>query len=238
MSTPESEIPGLNSLATIRLPSIAIADKPASDPASRGAEFDAGSEPSDEALLSYVCGGSTDALGLLFRRYARVVRGIAYRVLRDSSEADDLVQDIFVLIQRLCTTFDTSRGSARHWILQMTYHRAISRRRYLASRHFYSNIGLDGVAAQISDADSKGYFENTLQARLGINERDLDEIFQELSEDQRKALTLRFLEGYTLPEIAERLGQSKANIKNHYFRGIEKLRKRLFSGKLTSKRAL
>ena len=46
------------------------------------------------------------------------------------------------------------------------------------------------------------------------------------------------MEGYTLPEIAEKMGQSRANIKNHYFRGLEKLRKHLFSGKLAAKRAL
>lgn len=190
----------------------------------------------DESLIALVCDGDTDALASLFHRYARVVRGVAYRVLRDASEADDLLQDIFLLIQRLSNTFDSSKGSARHWILQMTYRRAISRRRYLTSRHFYSNLGLEDVAARLASPDA-GY-ENTLEARLGIKDKELEVMFQELSEDQRKALMLRFVEGYTLPEIAEKLGQSKANIKNHYFRGLEKLRKRLFSGKLTSKRAL
>ncbi|HEY6251560.1 MAG TPA: sigma factor, partial [Candidatus Angelobacter sp.] len=83
--------------------------------------------PCDESLISLVCKGDNQALALLFRRYARVVRGVALRILNDSSEAEDLLQDIFILIHRLCRTFDSSKGSAQFWILQMTYRRAISR---------------------------------------------------------------------------------------------------------------
>jgi RNA polymerase sigma-70 factor, ECF subfamily len=52
---------------------------------------------------------------------ATLVRGVAFRVLRDASEAEDLLQDIFLLIHRLCKTFDSSKGAAGPWILQMTY---------------------------------------------------------------------------------------------------------------------
>ena len=180
--------------------------------------------------------GDQEALASLFGRYARIVRGIAYRVLRDPSEADDLLQDIFLLIHRLCTTFDSSKGSARHWILQMTYRRAISRRRYLTSRHFYCTQELDDVTAALAAPEPALPFEDTLDGRF--DKGDIERIFQELSEDQRQALLLRFVEGYTLPEIAERMGQSRANIKNHYVRGMEKLRKHIFHGKLTGKSAL
>src|SRR5712691_8802889 len=73
-------------------------------------------EYTDECLMSRVCEGDKDALAVLFRRYARVVRGVALRVLRDPSEADDLLQDIFLLINRLCGTFDSSKAPARFWI--------------------------------------------------------------------------------------------------------------------------
>jgi RNA polymerase sigma-70 factor (ECF subfamily) len=118
----------------------------------------------------------------------------------------------------------------------MTYRRAISRRRYLTSRHFYSHQELDNFAATLAGPNAAVQFENTIEGTLG--KKDFQELFQELSKDQRQALLLRFVEGYTLPEIAEKLGQSRANIKNHYFRGLEKLRKQIFDGKLTGKRAL
>jgi len=106
-------------------------------------------ERSDEALICRVSAGDLDALASLFQRYARIVRGVAYRVLKDTSEADDLLQDIFLLVHRLCETFDSSKGSARFWILQMTYRRAISRRRYLTSRHFYTHLDLDQAENQL-----------------------------------------------------------------------------------------
>src|SRR5581483_11838157 len=107
---------------------------------------------SDEALMARICDDDKEALACLFRRYARIVRGVAYRVLRDTSEADDLLQDIFVLIHRKCGMFDASRGPARFWILQMTYHRAIARRRYLNSRHFYTRVDLDDVGRELAAA--------------------------------------------------------------------------------------
>src|SRR5437870_13925 len=66
---------------------------------------------SDEALMCLICQGDQEALASLFRRYARVVRGAALRILKDSSEAEDILQDIFLLIHRLCRTFDSSKGS-------------------------------------------------------------------------------------------------------------------------------
>lgn len=224
----------MDASVTYRLPSLAVPDE--NEQTSRTQKSAAVAASTDEGLILQVCEGGREALAVLFRRYARTVRGIAYRVLRDPSEADDLLQDIFLLIHRLCTTFDSSKGSARHWILQMTYRRAISRRRYLTSRHFYSNQELDEVAAGLAGPDAAVHFEDTLDGRFGKG--DIEQIFQELSEDQRQALLLRFVEGYTLHEIAEKLGQSRANIKNHYFRGLEKLRKHIFDGKLTGKRAL
>ena len=181
--------------------------------------------------MSLICEGDKEALALLFRRYAHIVRGVAYRVLRDPSEADDLLQDIFLLIHRLCTTFDSSKGSARFWILQMTYRRAISRQRYLTSRHFYNRLDLDEAANQLADPRANtGQFEESLDRRVG--KQDLQRAFEELSDNQRQALVLRFVEGYTLEEIAVKLGQSRANINHHYFRGMERLRKHIFGDKL------
>jgi len=172
---------------------------------------------------------------LLFHRYARVVHAIAYRVLRDTSEADDLLQDIFVLIHRLCRTFDSSKGSAQFWILQMAYRRAISRRRYLNSRHFYTQVELDDHAIYTVEPRLDGSDEPTGQI---LAELDLQKLLGALSEDQQRTLRLHFLEGYTLDEIAKMLGQTKGNVRHHSFRGLERLRKQIFGGKLPGARAV
>lgn len=192
-------------------------------------------ESSDEELLAEVSAGSREALAILFRRYARTVRGIAHRILRDGAEADDLLQDLFLLIHRLANTFDAARGSAKFWIVQMTYRRAISRRQYLDSRHFYTRVPLDDGVLETLDS-SFGRSDESAERRLA--ELDLQKVFGSLSEDQQKTLWLHFIEGYTLDEIAKILGQTKGNIRHHSFRGLERLRKLVFGGELPGARAV
>lgn len=219
----------MNSSVTIRFPGFAVDDSQTSEATAATAGLDV--DFCDEALLAQICQGGREALAILFRRYAHLVRGVAYRVLRETSEADDLLQDVFLLIHRLCKTFDSSKGSARFWILQMTYRRAISRRRYLNSRHFYTRVDLDDVETELADPrNSATEIEEAINARIGNS--SLSKVFEELSENQQQTLQLFFVEGYTFDEIAAKLGQTRGNIKNHYFRGLDRLRKHIFSGKL------
>jgi len=105
----------------------------------------------DELLLERVSQGEREALGILFRRHARTVRNVAYRILRNEAEADDLVQDVFLFIFRKASLFNASHSTARSWIVQVTYHRAFDRRRRLITRHFYASRELDDTALNVAD---------------------------------------------------------------------------------------
>jgi RNA polymerase sigma-70 factor, ECF subfamily len=183
--------------------------------------------PSDEVLMVRTVDGDKEALGCLFRRYARLVRAVGYKILRDDSEADDLLQDVFLFIHQKSAQFDGSKSSPRSWIVQMAYHRAIDRRRYLDSRHFYAQVDLEDVGNELSGPGSKAAgYENSIEevlARVGLRK-----VFGVLSEIQRQTLGLHLLDGYTFEEIAVKLEQSRGNVKHHYFRGLEKLRKQIF----------
>jgi RNA polymerase sigma-70 factor, ECF subfamily len=181
-------------------------------------------DTSDEALMEQVNNGATEALSMLFRRYARLVRAIAYKILRDQSEADDALQEVFLFLHRKSSLFDSSKNSARSWIVQVTYHRAIDRRRYLQARHFYTHVDLEDVARELGDASHKTAIEE-------LEHEGLWKMFHLLSENQRQTLALFFFEGLTLHEIALKLGQTRGNVKNHYFRGLDKLRKQLSTAK-------
>ena len=217
----------MDASVTIRLPNLSVTEKQSQTSESHALI------PGipDESLITQICLGNKEALADLFRRYAWVVRGLAYRVLRDTSEADDLLQDIFLLVHRLCGTFNSSKGSARFWILQMTYRRAISRRRYLSSRHFYTRLDLDQVGNKL-ECTSTGFGSLDDPIAETIDRRKaLQSWFSKLSESQRQTLHLFFFEGYTFEEIAARLGQTIGNTRNHYYRGLEKLRKQTSAGK-------
>jgi RNA polymerase sigma-70 factor (ECF subfamily) len=188
---------------------------------------------SDESVLERVADGDRHALGTLFQRYARLVRGVALRILRDDSEADDLLQEVFLFVFRKSATFDSSRCSVRSWIVQMTYHRAIDRRRYLQSRHFYTQVNLEG-AQEVIDPRSKGGAEDEFALEL-VGNATMQGLLDTLTEDQRNTLSLHFYEGYTFAEIAAKLDQSLGNIRNHYYRGLDKLRKQLFAAKLSGR---
>ena len=226
----------MESLVTLRFPALpsGAGDTLSADSAN---PVTSSTEGSDEALLRGICENDRTALAALFRRYAAVVRGVAYRVLRNAAEADDLLQDIFLLVHRLCGTFDRSKGSARFWILQMTYRRAISRRRYLNSRHFYTHLDLDQAANQLGGGAGSDRSEASINDIIDRKEA-LQTWLTELSECQRQTLHLFFYEGYTFEEIAAKLGQTVGNARNHYYRGLQKLRKQISAGKLPGKEAV
>jgi RNA polymerase sigma-70 factor (ECF subfamily) len=182
----------------------------------------------DEVLMARVGDGETEALACLFHRYARLVRAVGYKILRDDSEADDLVQDVFLFIHQKSAVFDSFKSSARSWIVQMAYHRAIDRRRYPDSRHFYSQVDLEDVGNELSAPGARSErYENSIEEVLG--RVGLRKVFGVLSEIQRQTLGLHLLDGYTFEEIAVKLDQSRGNVKHHYFRGLEKLRKQIFN---------
>src|SRR5258708_30860843 len=92
---------------------------------------------SDEELMHVLQGGSQDALAVLFERYYRLVFHTAVGIVRDRSEAEDVMQDVFLEIYRDAAKFDPARGKLRTWLLQYAYHRSLNRRKYLATRRFY-----------------------------------------------------------------------------------------------------
>jgi len=224
----------MDSFVTIRLPDFAVTGEDAKAGTASTNQPTPTTEIPDELLLVQVAQGSREALALLFRRHAPSVRRVAYRIVRNASEADDLVQEIFLLVLRECKSFDASKSPARFWIFQMTYRRAISRRRYLSSRHFYSRIDLDDA---VEDPNAISNDLDELIHQSLENDR-LNKAFAALSEDQQQTMRLFFVEGYTFEEIARKLGQSRGNIKHHYFRGLEKLRRELFGSKLPGEQTI
>jgi RNA polymerase sigma-70 factor, ECF subfamily len=182
---------------------------------------------SDENLLALVGNGDKEALSILFRRHAQVVYNVSQRILKDKSEAEDLVQELFLFIFQKAKSFDSAKSSASSWLIQMAYHRAIDRRRYLSTRQHYKSQELDedrliGIRGQISIDDLAG-------KALLMSFR------KELSPHQQQTLELHFFEGYSFLEIAEKTGETLGNVRNHYYRGLERLRGLIFSRKTSPK---
>lgn len=182
-------------------------------------------DPSDNSLLSEVGNGSREALGLLFRRYRCVVLTVARRILRDASEAEDLCQEVFLLLFQRANLFDASKGTASSWIIQIAYRRAMNRRQYLAHRQHYNAQEFD--EEQIGVGRQPPFIDELIARNL------LNRLREQLSEQQRQTLELHFYEGYSLREIAEQTSQPLGNVRHHYYRALERLRSNVFPKKNT-----
>jgi len=182
-------------------------------------------EGCDEALLLSICGGNQDAIALLFRRYARLVRYVGKKILRDDGEADDLVQEVFLYIYRKSALFDKSKGSARSWIVQVAYTQAFLRRRHLNSRRFYSSVNMDKTNGNRCVVNGVADYDHSVEGLFGRN--GWKEILEQLTADQQETLRLHFFEGYTLGEIGEKMGQSHVSVRHHYYRGLDKIRRHI-----------
>lgn len=176
--------------------------------------------PSDEELMSRVQAKDAKALELLFTRYSRLVFGIAYRILGDHSEAEEVVQEAFFYAYRKALLFDPAKGTGKGWIVQIAFSRARDRKAHLSRRGFYSGTdiaSLDDTLVGQSDV------EHEIGIRLDVSQ--LQCAFDDLTPLQRQTLEMFYFEGLELREISERIGEPFGNVRHHFYRGLERLRK-------------
>jgi RNA polymerase sigma-70 factor (ECF subfamily) len=178
----------------------------------------------DEDLLQQLQSGVADALAVLFDRHYRLVFSIAHRILRDSGEAEDLMQEVFLEVYRDADKFDPARGSAKNWILRFAKHRSLNRWKYLKLRGHYD----EHSAYEPSDpshAPSLADWQSSIR-------RSLDQ----LSENERRVIERVCFEGLVLKEVADQTGEALPNVRNYYYRGLKKLRLVLGLGTSNAKR--
>jgi len=171
---------------------------------------------SDELVMAWLAKGNHDALAVIFDRYQRLVIRVALQILRDAAEAEDVMQSVFIVILESANKFSAERGTLRVWILQHAYHQALNRRRYLSLRGAYDVSGSDAEFRRISE------WSRSLSAPE--SRRLVQQALNQLSKKQRETVEMAFYDGLNMQEIAERTGQSYANTRHHYYRGLEKLR--------------
>lgn len=179
--------------------------------------------PTDEELLDRIHHREEEALLSLFRRYGHLAFSIGCRILRDEGEAEDLVQEVFLRLHRGQSSFDSTKGCARTWMVQMIYRRALDRRAYLTRRQFFAGTDVPEHANAIGGDTS---FEERLIERLTIQQ--LRTAFEYLNAKQRETLELFFFEGLKFKEISERLEEDVSNIRHHYYRGLRCLRQTVY----------
>lgn len=169
-------------------------------------------------LVQRVAAGDLPALSELYDQIAVPLFSVAVRILDDSAEAEEVVQDAFIQVWEKAATFDPNLGSAFHWALSITRHRSIDRLRSRQRRsrlvEELQNTMTSESTTQLQHAGALGA-EDTGAVRAAL---------RSLPDDQRQAIELAFFGGKTHLEIAEQLRQPLGTIKARIRRGMLKLR--------------
>jgi RNA polymerase sigma-70 factor, ECF subfamily len=170
---------------------------------------------SDEAVVALLGRSDEQALAELYDRYGRTAYGLALRVLRDESLAEDAVQDAFLAAWRTASSFRPERAKASTWLLTLVHRRAVDvvRREQRRRAEPLEAAGDPAATESTDEAVWLRYERERVQAAL-----------KTLPDQQREALELAYYGGFTQTELAERLGQPVGTIKSRMFSGLGRLR--------------
>ncbi len=172
----------------------------------------------DRIALEGIARGDHDGLAALYDRHARPVYSLAFRILQDQGEAEDIVQDVFSQAWRQAAHYDASRGPVAAWLFTLARSRAIDRLRARRARpepaadeRQAANLVDPGMAPdlQVLSAEQIGRVRAALESLPAL---------------QRAAIELAYYEGLTHVEIAARLEQPLGTIKTRIRLALGKLR--------------
>jgi RNA polymerase sigma factor (sigma-70 family) len=172
---------------------------------------------SDEALLALCSRADENALGELYDRYGRVAYGLALRIVRDRSLAEDAVQEGFLAVWRSAGAFLAEQGKPSTWILTLVHRRAVDLVRREERRR----------ADPLDDTEQPTGEATDEEAWLRAQRQVVQEALRKLPPDQREAIELAYYGGFTQSELAERLGLPLGTIKSRMFTGLKRLRELL-----------
>jgi RNA polymerase sigma-70 factor, ECF subfamily len=168
---------------------------------------------SDEAVVALAARGEDSALGELYDRFGRVAYGLALRVVRDPTLAEDAVQDAFVDVWRSAGRFMPERAKASTWILTLVHRRAVDVVRR-EQRRRAEPVEAPAVVSEAADEE----------VWLRLQRERVQSALRALPDQQREALELAYYGGFTQSELADRLGQPLGTIKSRMFSGLATLR--------------
>jgi len=175
----------------------------------------------DAELMRRIAEGDKQAFADLYDRFSGPLYGAALRIVRDPTEAQDIVHDAFVTLWEKAATFETDRGSAFSWVITLVRNRAIDRvrmrrrRAELLAESAPSDLGYGGDSGPPSVEDA---------AALGDDAKAVRAAVATLPPEQQRALELAFFGGMTQEEIARKLAEPLGTVKARIRRGLLKLR--------------
>ncbi len=175
---------------------------------------------SDDLLVQRVVEGDLRAFELLYDRYARPVFSLAFRMLGDPGEAEELLQETFVRLWQQAGRYDARRGSFGSWLMSIAHNLAVDALRQRSRRPQRADF-VDLATLPLQDIDERA---TALEAAEVSELRDrVRRALAQLPEPQRQAIELAYFAGLTHSEIAAVLGEPIGTIKTRLRLAMQKL---------------
>lgn len=170
------------------------------------------------ALLDAVATGDEAALADLYRRTSAKLFGVCLRILKEQSEAEEVLQETYITVWHRAGTYDPAKAGVISWLVAVARNKALDRVRSGKVRRLTDPLedGFDpadpapSALAAVESEDAR----RALMACLG-----------ELDEEPRRAIHAAFLEGATYEQLATLRGVPLGTMKSWIRRGLQKLRR-------------
>ncbi len=189
----------------------------------------------DETLMEQVARGDTHAFEELYDRYVRGCFGLAMKIVREPTLAEEVVQDVFVKLWTRPGAFSSERGKFSGWLLTLVHNRSIDKLRRLKAGGAGPVLPLEGTMdndLNLTDLLADGTATPYDHAWTGEQSRIVRAAIESLPSQQREAIVLAYFGGLTQKEIAERLQEPLGTIKTRTRSALTHLRRALATGGL------
>ena len=177
-------------------------------------------DATDAEVWNVLKQGQSQALHLFYERYSSLVYRLAFRVLGNSQEAEDLTQDIFLTLWR-SRNYDPNRGSLGSYLTTLTRSRAIDK---LRSRGTQIKFLQRWSQLMVTESSSPSPFE---AASLSQRSEQVKAAIAQLPASQRQVLEMAYFDGMSQSEIAKQLETPLGTVKSWCRQGLLNLRKNL-----------
>ncbi len=175
----------------------------------------------DSALLERLRNRDPDAMGELYDRYSRITYSLIYRVVRNQSVAEDLVQETFIRVWNRIQGFDQQRGALGPWILTVARNRSIDYLRSVDGRMAASSLEVEKMENPAMFSSLEGEIMNMDRVR------SLKAAFERLDPNQRLVLELAYFEGMSQTEMAGKLQKPLGTVKTWVRGALKALREEM-----------
>ena len=177
----------------------------------------------DSDLVTHAAAGDERAVAELYDRYGQVLYAVAYRIVGQRADAEEVVLDAFAQAWREATRFDTSRGSVAGWLTTIARSRALD---LVRARSRRDRITAMAAAERPDSSPAMGGWrvDPSTAVDLAERRRQVQLALEALSPPQRRAIELAYFEGLSQSEIAELLQEPLGTIKTRVRLGMQKLR--------------